>query len=354
MDSQPISMIAAITMAGNSSVTINPDGVVQYEDPFGHTAINLSLGLMAMMVLSLCLPLIKGNKTRSPTGLKKIGHPPESSALKGFVSLGNNILYQRSTIPPKQDNDTPDLIVLCTWMGAAQTYIAKYASTYTHQFPSASQLIISSSLADMTWRNHTSQRNRIDPAVNVLSPMLEKNLDARILLHVFSDGGANSACQLAHQLRVRGKSPFPAAAIILDSTPGRGTYRTCRDAIVNSIPSSVLARSIGIPLTHIYLISVWIIQTILRVENVRERRRLDLNEAELFSPQAPRLYIYSKADKIIPWTGVEDHTDAARKAGLRVEQLRFEETPHVGHIRQHASTYWEAVKMLWVMRSFQV
>jgi hypothetical protein len=346
-------MIAAISRASNSSVHVDAVDLAPDGRSLGNIAIISSLVLMFMALFSIYLSSIERNTTKSAARCKKIHHPTESSTLNSFGPIGNDVFYRRSTIPTEQDHDDPDLIVLCTWMGAAHTYITKYTNTYATQFPSASQLVVSSSLADMTWRSHTSQGDRIHPAVKILTSTLEKNPHARILLHIFSDGGANSACQLATQLRVCTNRPFPAAAMILDSTPGLRAYKTCRDAIVNSMPSSFLVRSIGTPFTHMYLTYVWIIETFLGVENVRERRRLDLNDGKLFSSHAPRLYVYSKADKIIPWTGVEEHSDAAENAGLRVERRRFEDTPHVGHIRRYAGTYWEAVNVFWANTGFR-
>jgi hypothetical protein len=349
-------MVEAISMASISNSSLTTASTLHFQDPFGPSSVNLLILLIIMAILTVSLQFAKGVKSSVPSATtnKNTKTPPKLSALSDFVSHGESILYKESTIHPEEISDAPELIILCTWMSAAHRYIAKYTNTYTTYFPSASQLVVCSTLPDMTWRTHTSQRNRITPAINLLGSILEKNPKTRILLHVFSDGGANTACQLAHELRVLTSKPFLTTAMILDSTPGGGTYKSCRDAIVNSIPRSLFVRFIGIWLTHAYLMTVWTMETFLRVENVRERRMLDLNDSKLFAEQATRLYVYSKVDKIVPWEGVEAHAEAAMSMGLRIERLRFEETSHVGHIQKHAATYWETVQRVWFERKLWV
>lgn len=349
------SMIDFTSMVSGSNSTIDAASMHQPSDLFSPSTLNLAIVLIVMAICGASVQFAKTVSITMPSPTtKKRKAPPKLAPLCDFVSYNESILYKESTVAPEKTCDAPGLIILCTWMGAAHSNIAKYTNTYATQFPSASQLIVGSTLSDMTWRTHISQRRRITPSVNILVSVLEANPDIRILLHLFSDGGANTACQLAHELRVRTNRPLPATAMILDSTPGSGTYKTCLDAIVNSMPSSLLIRSIGIPLTHVYLMTVWNLETFLRIENVRERRRLDLNDGRLFAAQAPRLYVYSKADKIIPWRGVEAHAEAATSAGFQVEWLRFDETSHVRHIQKYAAAYWDSVERLWFMRNLRV
>ena len=66
-----------------------------------------------------------------------------------------------------------------------------------------------------------------------------------------------------------------------------------------------------------------------------------------FSKHTPRLYLYSQADEMVPWTEVEEHAEEARKAGLDVRMERFEGSPHVAHARSDPERYWGAVKKVW-------
>ncbi|OCK87083.1 uncharacterized protein K441DRAFT_489475, partial [Cenococcum geophilum 1.58] len=250
----------------------------------------------------------------------------------------------------------PNLIILCTWVNAAPRHIAKYTAAYSSLYPSAAQLLITTSLADMSYRRNPTQRSRLAPAVRTIaatssstpspSPSLP-NPNPRILLHIFSHGGAHTVCQLATAFRAQTSRPLPIGVMILDSTPGHGTYKRSLDAIVLSMPKSALIRVLGTPLAHAYLSTVWLMDRLLGVENVVQRLRLGLSDKRLFAEEAPRLYAYSKADRMVWWEDVEEHAKAAEDAEWEVERVRFEESPHAGHILEDGERYWGAVRRTW-------
>lgn len=64
-------------------------------------------------------------------------------------------------------------------------------------------------------------------------------------------------------------------------------------------------------------------------------------------PPAPRLYLYSNADRIIPGEEVRAHAEVARRAGVEVAEEVFEGSAHVSHARADAGRYWAAVRGLW-------
>lgn len=152
---------------------------------------------------------------------------------------------------------------------------------------------------------------------------------------------------MANELRARFDLRFPAARIVLDSSPGLGNYQTSLQGITSSIPSGILIRSVMLPIVHIYLATAWTLRILFDIENTAERRRRELMDEMFFPAQAARLYLYSKSDKIVPFDGVERHIEDSRLLGLNVESLRFDDSPHVGHIQKHGCEYWESVRMLW-------
>lgn len=78
-----------------------------------------------------------------------------------------------------------------------------------------------------------------------------------------------------------------------------------------------------------------------------QRLRLGLSDKRLFAKEAPRLYAYSKADRMVWWEDVEEHANAAEDAGWEVDRVRFEESPHAGHILEDGERYWGAVRRTW-------
>ena len=65
-------------------------------------------------------------------------------ALDGFAELGTNIhLYDPPDALPEQ------LVILCTWMGAADKHIARYVDLYKRNVPTARILLLESVVSSM-------------------------------------------------------------------------------------------------------------------------------------------------------------------------------------------------------------
>lgn len=63
---------------------------------------------------------------------------------------------------------------------------------------------------------------------------------------------------------------------------------------------------------------------------------------------APRLYVYSASDKIVPFDLIEAHIDEAKGKGLDVAIEKFETSAHVSHARKDPERYWGALERLWL------
>jgi Eukaryotic protein of unknown function (DUF829) len=208
------------------------------------------LGLLRLLTLhrtshisyrTLCLPapskLTPRARLTSPMNMTPT--MPEASLLaddplSNFSHLGPRIYYlpaadaESVSKTTKSDNASadsdrsrqPDLIILCSWVNAAPRHIAKYTATYLSLYPSSAQLLITTSLADMSYRPNSTQRSHLAPALSILLSAVEPPISPpnstltpppRILLHVFSHGGAHTACQLALAFRAQTNGcPLPA------------------------------------------------------------------------------------------------------------------------------------------------
>jgi Eukaryotic protein of unknown function (DUF829) len=117
--------------------------------------------------------------------------------------------------------------------------------------------------------------------------------------------------------------------------------------MILSMPSSLLIRVLGILLAHVYLAIMWVMRQVLGAENVVQRLRVGLNNKQLFSVEATRMYAYSKADRLVWWEDVEEHAKTAEGLGWEVEKVKFEGSAHAGHILEDREKYWDAVKRTW-------
>lgn len=320
------------------------------------------------------------------------------SPLTGFVNIGP----RTSLFTPSKPTDG-QLIIICTWLGAARKHIAKYATLYQKIAPGARILLIESNVGILI-STYVRQRNDIKPAVSAVLdslaecdyfPVLDEESIAsstgqvlnghcngsirssrsstgtstpkphpRIILHTFSNGGTNTATQLLLVLRSRLRSPLPLAGLLCDSCPAKGTYWKSYDAMVLSLPKDLASRILGALACHCILILLysWIAcgnenpaslnrRTMIGSEIVEKGWEDDGNlKKDLAADESGKgrvCYFYSKEDRMCQWTDVNDHADEARKRGWEVKEVVFDGSGHCAHFSMDEKKYCEAVKSIW-------
>jgi hypothetical protein len=71
----------------------------------------------------------------------------------------------------------------------------------------------------------------------------------------------------------------------------------------------------------------------------------------LLPKSAPRVFIYSKSDKLVGWKDVEDFAGRCEWEGVKVVRERYERTGHVNHLKGEGEggkeRYWKTVKEAW-------
>ncbi|KAK5727423.1 hypothetical protein LTR15_003319 [Elasticomyces elasticus] len=258
-----------------------------------------------------------------------------TKALPGFTRLaGNASLYRPDAQSAANDSKgaTPQTIVFCAWFRALPKHIARY--------PAAQILLIQSEVADMLFTSHGTQRKQLQPAVDVLKAAQAD--DHWILLHVFSNGGTNSGVQLAYAWRDAMQSPLPATAVAFDSCPGATSIRLAAKAVILTAPKNLQWCATLVAWTII--IPIFVLPTLFGSPNLVAWLRRCLNDASLFSREVPRVYLYSKADQMVPWSAVQDHCASAHNEGYRANMVRFRASPHVAHMNEDKERYWGAVE----------
>lgn len=166
-----------------------------------------------------------------------------------------------------------------------------------------------------------------------------------LLVHSFSDGGANN---LAHLLRTSTLSLTPRATIF-DSAPSKG--RAWDGASAFTMPLAARSRPwfVRVLLRQTFRIIIFMIfQFILVLHKLRgqasrnARMRTALNEPKMWPRKAlaeaedgkqvllpPRLYLYSKADALVPYEAVEEHARRCASAqALPAAKILDMEGPH--------------------------
>lgn len=266
------------------------------------------------------------------------------------AALSDKITLYRPTATQPKDENGPDLIIICAWFRALSKYTAKYLATYHNRYPDVQILLLRSNIGDMQHTPYSTQRTRMLPVVRIIESLPPHNNDPnkkKILLHIFSNGGSNSAVQLASAWQKRHSSPLPVSAMVLDSAPGSSSLSLAAKAITSSFPAQhrwwvtiavylfvlpLIALPAFVPGGGGYLIDVL---------------RARLNDPECFPRGAGRVYMASPGDELVLMADVEAHCKGAREAGFEAEVVRFEGSGHVGHVREDGGRYWGGVWGLW-------
>jgi pimeloyl-ACP methyl ester carboxylesterase len=275
--------------------------------------------------------------------------------MDGFTKLATAIWFREPApspspplSPPPSGLPPPSLVVLCTWLGARPKHMAKYVAEYLRRYPATALLVLESTLADMTYRGDGAQQARLGPARHVLQARLQSSglTDGGIVVHAFSNGGAQCAAQVVAALPPAHRATA-FRAFVFDSCPGEASYTRSANAIMLPLAKSPTLKLLAFPLIHLVLCLIFIADRVFGFENVVARARRRLNSSAYIVHTVPRLYIYSSADQMVPAPDVEAHAEQARRAGYsNVANLRFESSDHCAHASRYAEQYWGRIARL--------
>ena len=263
--------------------------------------------------------------------------------MDGFEEVTHSILIRRAPEPPpiRESANTltqsdPALIVVCSWVAAHLKHVAKYTDTYVKDYPNSTILVIQTSLKAVLFSpSDKAQQQRIRPASDIIN-----RSTSPIFFHVFSNGGTVAVSQILQSLTSDRRAAIQA--FVFDSCPGRATYHRIVQAVITSAPKQL--RLVLPSVVYPALLPQALLGKV-GVENVISKGRMRLNDKAIAYPGIPRLYLYSKADKMIWWEDARDHAAEARDAGYQdVRELVFTSSQHCAHIQENPDKYWKAVK----------
>jgi hypothetical protein len=249
--------------------------------------------------------------------------------------------------------DEPAAIILCTWTGALQRrHVAKYTARYQSLFPSTPIIVIATTSRDFWFRDSRRKQQRLRSAVKRLYELGNANASGNptgILMHVFSEGGSNKACELVETFHRITGNRLPISAMCLDSTPGHPHYSRLCNAMNKSLPATPVLRQTGIVVCGAVVGSVWMTYKVVKEweDNIISTTRRRLLDPKYFDLTAPRCYLYSQEDALIAWQDVHEHAAESLRKDVPVKEIIFEGSGHVGHAKQDPEKYWDAVLATW-------
>ncbi|KAK3304878.1 uncharacterized protein B0T15DRAFT_255070 [Chaetomium strumarium] len=291
-------------------------------------------------------------------------------------------IYRPATAPSRSSPDetttslqkpAPKLILLATWMGARDPYIAKYLARYQALYPASAILLLRSEP-----RHFIRPRGmpcEIAPAVpffRTFFPADDLSLQRdgsgshstannpqpgpELLIHAFSNGGAASLHALRRALGggdghnttpAPPPPPLPRYTLLLDSTPGTFRYRAAYRAFTAGLKAPFLW--LVAPFVHLIVMMYWVQHMLIgrgRSGPLYVVAR-GLNGPAARRSEVRRTYVYGPADRLVDWRDVEAHAREAAEEGFRVRRERFDGSEHVAHVRLDGERYWRVVRETW-------
>ncbi|KAJ7284425.1 hypothetical protein C8J57DRAFT_1288425 [Mycena rebaudengoi] len=252
----------------------------------------------------------------------------------------------------------PSLILLFGYMDARAAHLQKYVDNLHAQFPAATIVLIKS-FSNFFWCSNKYLETVLMPVVEILKNGAAATQNSLgILVHILSNGGGFNYMTF-HRLLEKLATPGilldkgTPSALILDSTPGDNGLAS---AISFVAPSNPLLRLFAVPPVALLYGIFYAINTINGNTPMFDQLRSTLLSPNILPTvldsqskvsTTPRIYIYSKIDKIAEPAKIRAHLEESQRMGFDVGVEMYDNTAHVGHAHKDPERYWSAVRGVW-------
>lgn len=274
-------------------------------------------------------------------------------SLPGFQKLSKNVYATTPAESSDSRTEDPDVVLLYTWLGAEIKNITKYISGYRKIYPSSRIILTRTEFLDMIISPKTAERNSV-PSINAIFEGHEYEFSKnppRILVHVWSNGGAYSFQAACTAYGRQNTTKFKPDLLILDSTPGSdrfaGSYSKAVSLMNAVLPKTWLMRLFGYGYAMLFVFALFILPRLRGYRSLPVIIRSSMNDPTVVPLSCPRAYIYSDGDTLIESDQVERHGKDAIDKGYQVELIPFKNTQHVAHMRADPDLYWSHVTRKW-------
>lgn len=276
----------------------------------------------------------------------------------GFTAISDQI-FVREGLPESKEAETkrpnqPEVLIIFAWGDAQPKNVTKYADGFRALYPQSKQIAVLSPIYKALWRSMPQRAEAMKPVLDAVFP--SKNPDehtASVLVHVMSNTGGIAYAATLHAYKNTYGRAFPHQLVTLDSTPGS------TDLTFSNMRRLSLAMALGTAswfpwpfaltqgLWGVFLCVMNVIERILRRKSAGVESVKAIENPELSTKEARRLYLYGKGDRIILWTDIERHVAEARREGWKSDCRLFEGSGHVEHMRKSPVEYWKAIQESW-------
>ncbi|KAI1320872.1 DUF829-domain-containing protein [Xylariaceae sp. FL0255] len=284
--------------------------------------------------------------------------PAKGPIMPGYTPLTPRIFVRNGKADATTATDTgtePTTILVYGWGDGLPKHVLKYGEGYHALFPTARIFVIINPILGATMQSLRRRTDHMRPLVDTLFPGTDADAQKeRIILHIMSNtGGIYAAATLnAYREKFGADAGLPHHMCVSDSTPGSLIFST-------EVWRWARAMALGMPrwfpwpfsvtqaVCCAYLYFMQYLARAMRIEPSGEYSIKVFLDQTMATPNALRLYMYSKEDDLIYWKDLEAAAATAKSKGYTTVLERFEGSPHVGHMRHHPERYWGVIMQCW-------
>ncbi|CAG8433451.1 5288_t:CDS:2 [Ambispora gerdemannii] len=168
----------------------------------------------------------------------------------------------------------------------------------------------------------------------------------KLIAHAFSNGGTTGLAGLAEACKLQ-NLPLHYSALIIDSAPGTTSIFTFYKIFTVAQKNPIKKAFLAIVIEFLFLL-VGLPSMVLYSSCTGQKTIIEFFTNVLFEHNAakysPRLFIYSKTDKLVPSSSVEKViAKSVKLCGDKTRKWCLEESDHVTHWMKHTEIYEKTV-----------
>jgi hypothetical protein len=272
----------------------------------------------------------------------------EIKGLPGFTKLSELVYIKPRTENTATNSTDPTTILIYAWGDAIPKHLHKYVLGYLILYPGAQIIIVLGPMLRLFYQTPDQRSQRMEVVLGALA-----GADERVLVHAMSNtGGMNYASTLHAYSGLNPGKTLSHNLSIFDSTPGSPSLRSNLGPWSRAMAIGAASWFPGPLIIPQFIAALFLLVShgILWLRGIPSPAVFSckiINDPEYESVKSPRLHLYGTGDDIIPGSAVEEHAASAKQLGYQVDLVRFDGSPHVGHMRTDPDKYWRSVKEAW-------